>query len=271
MNAPFKTFVRALRESPRLFFGGALLGEVDRREELERVDWNDMMRRLLLYAAYRLRRYGKSSSELSPSGKTAEDHVLAAIEALFGGSRRFDAERVSLFAFLCGVISSEMSHDFEGLERRIRSQSVTIDSDDALRVASNEDVERRTLVNDLAQKFIRQLSDDPQLQEYAMFRMEDPNAATGDVAVTLGLKPEDVRHLERRLRRRQVKWLATKEAKRASDTAPPRTAREALADVTGDLGDMKAMVVALELPSDQVVKELAELGVDTASAVDFGE
>jgi DNA-directed RNA polymerase specialized sigma24 family protein len=260
MNKPLKTFVRALRESPRLFFGGSA-AERDSVAWLQEVDWSDMVPRLLLYTAYRLRRMGRSPHELSPTGKTAEDYVLSAVEALFSGARRYDPERTSLFAFLCGVISSELSHEFQSQESRSLSRSISLDSEDAPDVAARDNLEQRAIIADSVEKFIRYLGDDPALQGYVRGRMQYPDATAEELATALRIGVDDMRNLDRRLRRRQLKWQSARAGRRVPQErvhAEP----EVVALGSGEPEGLDAMVTALELPARDLDAELQRLGVD---------
>lgn len=81
------------------------------RKLIEETDWEAMTKRLLVYARLRLSRYGVAGRRFT---ETPEDYVVEAVRLALEGRRRYPVGRsVSLLAFLCRVIDSLISHDFE--------------------------------------------------------------------------------------------------------------------------------------------------------------
>jgi hypothetical protein len=275
MNAPLKTFVHALKESPRLFFGAASSGDENAiaaiRDDLERVDWTDLIKRLTLYTTHRLRGYsepGRYGVMLS-GGNTPEDFVLSAIESLYSGRRRFDATRTSLFTFLCGVISSEISHlaKREGsMEHELLAGRL------AQELAAPDETDARLVASDFADMLLRDLADDPAVQQYAQLSLR--LSANADIATALSLNMDEIRKLDRRLRRRLLRLKARRD-RAASGTRLPdvstveSSAEGATRDV--DQGSLDAALSTLAIPSSEIDAELRRLGVDVEATADLAD
>jgi len=170
-------------------------------ELLANTDWDDLTPRLLAYAAYRLRRYGRFKERLS---ETAADFVQHAIMLALTGKRRFPAERgISLFVFLCVVIDSLMSHDAERAGRvTFLSTDVaddeTIDPSERPTLPSYE-IEREIEARDEAEQFISSLDED--LRAYVRLRVYGDYTSAAEYARALNTTVAQIRTFDRRLRR----------------------------------------------------------------------
>src|SRR5438128_1541962 len=105
MRRPLKTFVDAVRESPKLFFWRDSLTPSE-KDELANADWEELTKRLLRFADWRLKRrwWRGAQNELPAGAPSASDYVQDAVLRTLSGQRRYDASRGDLFSYLCGVI-----------------------------------------------------------------------------------------------------------------------------------------------------------------------
>ena len=93
-------------------------------QDFRDVPWNDMVRRLLLYAGSLVAQTGRL-----PGGVTAEDLVQTAITKTLNGTRVWNLDRVSLLGQLMGIIRSDFSHAVMSAESNwlVRTRSGTYD------------------------------------------------------------------------------------------------------------------------------------------------
>lgn len=181
-------------------------------EILDQTNWDDLTRRLLLYANYRFSRHGAASGRYV---NKPDDYVQEAVTALLDGRRRYSpSPEKTLFAFLCGVVDSLLSHDAEKAERRGTHLFIGNDDvDDAPpdeysedRLASNDNFEEDIIVKDELAHFMGFL--EPDLQTYVRLRARDTQSSAEECAATLQISVSDVRNMDRRLRRRRERWTA---------------------------------------------------------------
>jgi RNA polymerase sigma factor (sigma-70 family) len=181
----------------------------DLRALLQKIDWDLTTRKLLAYGSYRVTKFGGAPS----LRQTIQDYVQEAIERLFDGTRQFQGDEEALFRFLCGVVDSLMSHDLEKARRRgkhlslaySRSEEETQGEIREDRLASSDDLEGDAVLRNRFDAFLSSL-DDRRLKKYALMRAADDGATTEEHAEALCTSVEDVRNMDRRLRRRRAQW-----------------------------------------------------------------
>lgn len=180
-------------------------------EFVEIYDWDPSVRRWVAYASHRLSRHGSASARYE---KQAHDCVQEAICLTLAGDRHFECgTRHDFFAFICGVIDSLISHDGEKARRHGVVVSITSNDKEEGRtnelneecIPSHEDPEHDVLFRVDLQRFLDSLESD--LAGYARLRAEKDGATAEDYARLLGVSVEDIRNMDRRLRRRRQQWL----------------------------------------------------------------
>jgi hypothetical protein len=179
-------------------------------ENLKATDWNDIVKRLLGYARYRLSRHGTAGNRFC---NKPDDYVQEAVKLYLDGVRRFSpTPETTLFAFLCGVVDSLISHDAEKTERR--GYQIALSSDDPddagfdfleTRLASPENFEENIVLQNEYERFLKLL--DPDLREYVRLRVDEEAMPTAEeFAATLRTSVSEIRNMDRRLRRRRNQW-----------------------------------------------------------------
>jgi len=174
-----------------------------------RIDWEMMTKKLLLYGRYRVTRFGGAAS----LRQNIQDYVHDAVRLLFDGTRQFDGDDEELFGFLCGVIDSLISHDMEKSRRRGRHLSLAWsrgddETQEEIRedqLPSADDVESDVTLRDRFMAFLASI-EDKQLARYALVRAGDDGSSAEQYASALNTTVEDVRNMDRRLRRRRAQW-----------------------------------------------------------------
>jgi RNA polymerase sigma factor (sigma-70 family) len=158
---------------------------------LERTDWSDLVPRLLLYTARRLRRFGNQPA----TAAKAEDYVQEAVVLLLEGRRHFSpgAGR-SLFAFLAGVIDSLIAHAAAKTRHKV---SATPSTGSTPPVAGN-DIDDVIAAHDAANEFLATLGAD--VQAYARLRLSE-DLRPEEYASVLNISVDEVRNMQRRLKR----------------------------------------------------------------------
>lgn len=96
------------------------------RHDFRDVPWDDIVRRLLLYAGSLVAQTGRL-----PGGVTAEDLVQTAITKTLDGTREWNSDRVSLLGQLMGIIRSDFWHAMTSAENRslVRNRGRVYDED----------------------------------------------------------------------------------------------------------------------------------------------
>jgi hypothetical protein len=213
------------------------------------VNWEDLTKRLLLYASRQLQRRPNFRSR---AALDAGDYVLTAIEALLSGKRQFDGDRATLFSFLCGVIASLISHDV-AMSEAIREAHADLHPTN---IVAPDDVESDYISREIAQRLLEAI-EDPQLREYARLRLEERYRTSSEYARALGV-PETVIHsMNKRLRRMRHLWAAD------ARTMEHATRRIGLNEpAPSDMAPLDALQAVRDLPIRKIETELAELGVD---------
>jgi hypothetical protein len=174
------------------------------------LDWDPFVRRWLGYARARLWRHGSAAGRYELQ---AGDCVQEAIRLTIEGRRRFDSgtER-AFFSFICDVIDSLISHDAEKTKRHPTIRTVSSDSDEPQfgelnegYLAAPDDTEREFLFRDALDRFLASLESD--LAAYARMRAEEVFSTAEEYAYALNTSVNEVRNMDRRLRRRREQWI----------------------------------------------------------------
>jgi DNA-directed RNA polymerase specialized sigma24 family protein len=168
--------------------------------------WSEIVPRLIAHTA---KRYGMG---IDRHGKSAEDYVYEAIEALLTRRRYFPFDRVKLFTFLCNTIRSLHAHEAqaiagEGAHLAIVRKSLdelapTEWNEDRLIAPSGADDDDALL---LARDFLLGLPD-PAVRRYAELRAFGTYATASEYAEALGVPLSTIRNWDRLLRRRRDRW-----------------------------------------------------------------
>jgi len=181
----------------------------DLRALLMTIDWDVMTPKLLAYASYRIARFGGGAA----IRQKISDYVQEAIKLLFEGTRRFEGDEEALFRFLCGVVDSLISHDMDKTRRRGKHLSLAHSrSDDAAQdeiyadlLTSPDDPEEDLVLRNRFGAFLSSL-ENRGLRRYALQRAADDGATSEELADALSTSVEDIRNMDRRLRRRRAQW-----------------------------------------------------------------
>lgn len=198
-------------------------------EMLQVQDWEDLTKRLIAYARFRMCRVISARN----SGNGPEDYAQLSIVLLFEGKRRFcpDDGR-SLFSFLCGVIDSVISHDAEKVRRRVADGTVEIsignnDHDDSRVEQVSEDhlragsFESELETRDHLEHFTHLL--DAPLRAYVRLLAEESHITAKECAAALGTSEQMIRNMDRQLSRKrklyEICWRHDPHATRMRRTA----------------------------------------------------
>jgi DNA-directed RNA polymerase specialized sigma24 family protein len=194
--------------------------QVSGLESLTEEEWTEILQKLRLYTR---KRYGFLHYKL---GLDLDDVVYQAIADTLQGKRRWppvdrvsgDTRKdVSLFVFLCNVVSSIVSHRMEEERRKVSIERITPsdfreDSDVAsLEAVANvsigeylrcEAIYNRLVYVQLTKRMRELVSDDEELTEIVGLWSEDPGLKPSEIAEQLGLDIGKMRSAQKRLRRR---------------------------------------------------------------------
>lgn len=171
------------------------LSSAEIAELFERIDWEDVTRRLLAYTARRLASYG----DLRQAGRTPDDYVQEAVALALEGRRNIPVEAAhSPVGFFAVVIDSLISHD---AEKRRRQPSVPVDEIDVADPSS--DFEAAFAAREEAEQFVASL--DAELQVYARLRLMGVMQRAEEYAAALNTTVAHIRNLEKRLQRQRLK------------------------------------------------------------------
>lgn len=180
-------------------------------ELMEILDWDPFVRRWINFAQSRLSRHRSSAAryEHDPG-----DCVQDAIRLVLEGRRHFESGTQSeFFHYICDVIKSLISHDGEKTKRHGIAVSIASDAPEEeptaqlneARVASDQNVEYEVVFRDDLTRFLASL--EPELARYAHLRAEHDDLQAIDFAAVLGTTVEEIRNMDRRLRRRREQWI----------------------------------------------------------------
>jgi len=171
-------------------------------------NWTILTKRLIAYTHMRLARYGAYAGRYT---NRAEDYAQEAIVRLMEGTRQFASEKPKdLFRFLCGVVDSLVSHDAEKAKRRGIQLVISNEHGeeagevDEEHLSSGEDLENRIIVKNELERFMASL--DPALEQYVRLRAAGALRTTRAYAEALNTTVEDVRNMDKRLRRRRKEF-----------------------------------------------------------------
>jgi len=181
------------------------------KEAIESTNWEDIIPRLVLFARARLYQAGwrgKSVGLPNQTFKEPGDYVHEAIKSFLDGDWKWDPNRVSLFKFLCGVISSLISDDVNN-RSEVKSLDVSIDE-----ISSQEDSDRWQLDSqssglDFAiqrEEILNRLRNDPLASRIAELILDSGLYKSSELAYALGIGVEQVHNAKRRMRRALTTW-----------------------------------------------------------------
>lgn len=174
-------------------------------------DWTRLTKQLLLYSAARIFHFGGVAATLR---SRTEDYVQEAVKLILDGTRHFDPSERTLFGALSGVIDSLISHDLEKSVRRgVHLSLVQADGDNLIagemleeHLAAKDDFEAEIVLRDQFEAFLASLHDDAELQRYARLRAANTCVTADEYAALMRMPVENVRNMDRRLRRRRLNW-----------------------------------------------------------------
>ena len=171
-------------------------------QELNEVDWDTLIPRLLLYATSTIRRrtwYGIWGGPVV-RGVEAEDFVLEAIERTMSGHRAWNPEKVDLYGHLVGTIRSLIYHachsSENSLTRHVQPSNVVAFADPHESCPENA-VRRRQQTAALLEYLTQQA---PQLRLLAELILIFELSRTDELTDMLGVTARELDNLKRRLR-----------------------------------------------------------------------
>lgn len=181
----------------------------DVQQALLEADWPHLLKKGLVYTATRIFHFGGMWFLKA----RRDEYVQEAAKLILEGQRQFDPERQTLFQCLAGVIDSLISHDIEKVVRRGYHFSLVQGPDDDLlpgeiseeQLAGLDDFENEVLLRDQRDKFIASI-DDEELRRYAQMRADGAYDNAEEFAKALQTTVENIRNMDRRLRRRRAQW-----------------------------------------------------------------
>lgn len=175
------------------------------------VDWDPLVKRLVLYAGYRLRLYPwRGSYHNLPGGAMeAEDVVQEAVERFLARERKWAPARCALFPFFIEVIRSLVSHEHERNENQAFHDfdNVLVQAIDK---ATVEQLDRYTadetlIAREIADRFLGKLSNRT-LRKYVALRIFGRHDGAADYAAVLGVPVSAIYNMDRLLKRRRGWW-----------------------------------------------------------------
>lgn len=182
-------------------------------DEMPPAVWNNTILAVKAFA-----RHTYAADEIA--GQTLDEHIADAYVQVRVRARHFPHYRpVSLVAFLCEVLHSNVSHRLERAARQPRTLSIVASRDDEsvdgrqngtcteeqLPAADGDyDVDEREAA-EKAERFYASLHD-PALERYARLRADNPDLTVGQFAQMMDTTEPKIRLLHRRLLRRRQQW-----------------------------------------------------------------
>ena len=171
-------------------------------------DWDDLVPRLLLFAAGRLRRliWRGDRQGVPPGAPTPEDLVHEAIAKTIAGQRLWDRSAATLFQHLAGVVASDLNH----LAMRAENQEIRLavavgdgtDGGPADLLGGASDPESVSARNSEERALLAFLAArDPLLERMARVMLHDELRGTEELARRLDVPAAAVPNLRKRLRR----------------------------------------------------------------------
>lgn len=177
---------------------------------VDATDWTDAVKRLIAYASFRLLRFPSAKR----AGQGPDDFAQQAITLVLKKQRRLDLSGdISLFAQLCSICDSLISHAGEKARRRIDGGMAEVpiaadDEEDAPadhvsedRLGAPADFEIELIARDRFECFARAL--EPKLAAYVRLRVTGRYATAEEYAKALSTTVKEIRNLDRQLWRRR--------------------------------------------------------------------
>jgi hypothetical protein len=174
------------------------------KEQIEVADWNDITRKLTVYAASRVRYVFriKNNYVTLPMGASIETVVQESVRKLLDGTRVWNPDRVDLLGFLMGIVRSEISH-LAGLKDTQQAnnclspeeienfQGDSFDPEQLL-----EEKEEARVIYEAYQELINQAESNPEYGAIALCLMSGVSKAA-DIAKETGIEIKKVYSLKR--------------------------------------------------------------------------
>ena len=175
------------------------------------VDWDPLVKRLVVYAGYRLRLYPwrGNYNNLPGGAMDADDVVQEAVERFLALDRKWAPARCPLFPFFVEVIRSIVSHEHERSENQAFH-----DFDDvlvqAIDKATIEQLDRYTadetlIAREIADRFLGKLANH-KLRKYVALRVFGRHDGAADYAAVLGVPVSAIYNMDKLLKRRRAWW-----------------------------------------------------------------
>ena len=181
--------------------------------DLEEDEFKELWKRLRVYT------YSKYGVSQNVPGIDLEDQIMQAILDTHNGIRRFPpidkqgrVVDVSLCAFLCMVIRSNISHILErnsnivSLDQWLQAHPSNNRNDPAVfqfsipwLSAADETVQQQAEYKELSDSLRRLVDGDPVLTQIVNLLIASPDLKPGEIAKTLGLSRNELRNAQRRL------------------------------------------------------------------------
>jgi len=175
------------------------------REQIEGADWNDIIRKITVYAAS-LARYVfgiKSNYTTLPMGASIETVVQESVRKLLDGTRDWNPDRVDLLGFLRGAVKSEISHlaglkDTQQTNKCLASEEFeNFQGDDRLNPEQLlVEKEEAKVICEAYQELINQAENNPEYEAIAVCIMSGVSKAA-DIAKETGIEINRVYSLKR--------------------------------------------------------------------------
>jgi hypothetical protein len=200
------------------------------RALLDKYPWEQVFPGLLDYTLNRVRQltWCQRRSRTPPGGKEVHDIAAQAVEKVFSGVRRWDADKhPDLFKFLCDVVDSDVNHLAESWENRnvVADSLLSRESEDGEQTSPVQQCEDKLLKKpgDLLDEkwseerfweFYEHLKDAPDLQRMLDQAFEGVTKRA-DLAQALDVPESKIDNKRKRLQRRYLAYYR-EEAKGAT-------------------------------------------------------
>ena len=175
------------------------------KEQIEGADWNDIVRKLTVYAASRSKYvFGINNIfTVLPMGASIETVVQESVRKLLDGTRAWNPDRVDLLGFLMGIVKSEISHlaglkDTQQTNRCWSPEEIEdFQSDDKLDPEQLlAEKEEKRVIGEAYKELIDQAENNPEYESIAVCIMSGVYKAA-DIAKETGIEINRVYSLKR--------------------------------------------------------------------------
>jgi DNA-directed RNA polymerase specialized sigma24 family protein len=169
-------------------------------EALDAADWEDISSKLLHYALHLME---TKTVQRLPDGMTAEDVVVAIIEKVYSGHRKWNPERVpDLLFYLKRVLESDLSGHGLLDPRKVENEPDYRENDEILdKLEDKPDTEAYIDDEPFTQALYHEIKDDDEL-ELIVAALELDITRPADIAKETGIPVENIYIAQRRLKRK---------------------------------------------------------------------